>query len=130
MTTPLDDARLREALRTTATLRAPASLRAELFDRIAREQTAAPHRFPRRSWIAIAAVITIAVTSALVIRPWRVGEPTQAEVAEAAAQLRLVLAGASRAVRDTPAHAIEQTLTEGVGPAFRRTPLTPDSPGI
>ncbi|MFG0274424.1 MAG: hypothetical protein ACF8QF_05155 [Phycisphaerales bacterium] len=130
MTTPLDDARLQEALRATATLRTPDSLRVELFERIAQEDAPAPIRFPRRNWIAAAAVITLAVTSALVIRPWRVGEPTQAEVAEAAAQLRLVLAGASRAMRDTPAHAIEQTLTEGVRPAIRRTPLTPDTPGI
>ena len=130
---PIDEARLAEALRAAKPFAAPDDLRRDIAEHIERDRNRGPYRFPftaRSGWIAAAAALLLAATGVFVAQPWSTNEPTDAEVAAAAAQLRLVLASASRAVRNAPAAALEHTLTEGVAPAMRRTPLAPERSGL
>jgi len=130
---PIDETRLAEALRAAKPLAAPDALRRDIAAGIERERSRGPYRFPfaaRTGWIAAAATLLLGATGVFVAQPWNTNEPTDAEVAAAAAQVRLVLTSASRAVRNAPAAAIEHTLTEGVAPAMRRTPLAPERSGL
>jgi len=118
---------MREALRSMPPHRFPDDALEQVWDRTVRSASARsrPRRW-RLDWrpLAAAAVVTLALATV-----WLVGgrrpEPqySQAEIAQAAAELRLVLGHTARTMRQAEAAAIGDVLVNEVAPALERIPI-------
>jgi predicted anti-sigma-YlaC factor YlaD len=89
------------------------------------EAEAHPSRASRLDWrsAVAAALVAAAALFSLQLGGGRRGGPTDAEIARAARETRLVFALTARAMRRSERAAVDQVLAKEVSPAVRRIPL-------
>jgi predicted anti-sigma-YlaC factor YlaD len=113
---------IQEGLRNLGELRMPDDVLEEVWVRTTRSR-----RAPARAWrlrLAAAAAVLVVVMAGLWLRNGSAPtEPTDAELAQAAREARMVLQLTSRALRRAERAAVRDVLTDEVSRALRRVPV-------
>lgn len=118
---------LQEGLRSLPAAPLPDEALEQVWDRTVRKNKVVPFRRWRFDWRVAAAAAVIFTVAFLGIRSWQrpgtIAEPTQAEVARASQELRLVLGLTSDALRKSGVVAIQDVLAQEVSPALQKVPV-------
>ncbi len=118
---------LQEGLRSLPAAPLPDEALEQVWDRTVRTNKVVPFRRRRFDWRVAAAAAVIFMVAFLGIRSWQLPRttagPTQAEVARATQELRLVLSLTSDALRKSGVVAVRDVLAEEVSPALQKVPV-------
>jgi len=114
--------RIQQGLRSLPTLELPDELLARVWAETT-QAAARPAVRPRFLGLAAAAVLAVALVGTWLLREPVQQGPTEAELQQAAAEARMVLQLASKALLQTEKAAFQEVLTEEVSEALRRVPI-------
>lgn len=118
---------IQEGLRGLPVTPLPDDALEQVWDRTTRRRKIVPFRRRAFDWRLAAAAAVIFMVAFLGIRTWQLpgttAEPTEAELARAAQEMRLVLSLTSDALRKSGVVAVRDVLAEEVSPALQKMPV-------